>query len=241
MPTILASKTQDQLLFRPLAKKELIYVVLFSVCLHLLVLVFFNGIKPKSKIVYTEPVKLKVIDVPQQTSLVENAPAAPKSEPIKTKPKKPEQRKPSKPPKPNAKKIQGLTTGSLGPGESTIAVPLGNTLMTKDQGKRLTPEEIDALERDLSSDALLVRATLTTPSYTTEALQVGLEGKFVVDVYVNSDGSVADAEISARSIGYGMDEKILVAAKSAKFFPKKDAAGRPQAGWAEIVFYLEIP
>ncbi len=75
-------------------------------------------------------------------------------------PRKPEQRRAKTAPKPSAERVQGLTQESLGAEQSSLAVPLGNTLMTKDLGKRLTPEEIQALERNLSSDALLVRESL---------------------------------------------------------------------------------
>ncbi len=58
---------------------------------------------------------------------------------------------------------------------------------------------------------------------------------------MTSEGVVTEASLAGRPIGYGMDEKVLAAARNARFFPKKDARGQPQDGWAEIVFYLEIP
>jgi len=153
--------------------------------------------------------------------------------------KKAQTRKPKKKPKKNAKKVQGLTKESLVK-DSSVSAPAGNTLMQKDEGARLTPEEVDELEEDLSSDALLIQGSFIVPEYTQLALDADLEGRFIVDVYVDESGTVLEAELR-KKIGYAMDQRVLEVSRTAKFIPRKNAKGVPLAGWAEIAFYLEIP
>lgn len=164
-------------------------------------------------------------------------PPKPKEPPPKA--KVPETRKPKEQPVQQAKKVQGLTEDSV-VNDSTVAAPLGNSLMQKDEGKRLTAEEIQALEQDLSSDAILIHGSFTPPEYTQAALDAYLEGRFVVDVYVDEKGNVVEAELR-KKIGYGMDARVIEVAKSSRFTPRRNAKGVPLAGWTEIAFYLEIP
>ena len=116
-----------------------------------------------------------------------------------------------------------------------MAAPAGNTTMTKDLGIRLKPEEIQALGTDLSSDAVLIRSTIRQIDKTDEALDMGLTGRFVVDVYVDAAGKVTSAELS-KKIGYGMDRLVLQAARRARFKPRRNPKGRPMPGWTTIVF-----
>jgi outer membrane biosynthesis protein TonB len=133
--------------------------------------------------------------------------------------------------------VQGLTKESLSEG-GTMAAPLGNTLMTEDMGKRL--KTVDPLKGDLSQPAKLVVATLNPPPYTDDALDAGLEGSFIVDVFVNLDGSVREAELR-KKIGYGMDTRVIAAVKASKFIPRKNRFGVSEEGWTELKFTLVIP
>jgi TonB family protein len=133
--------------------------------------------------------------------------------------------------------IQGLTKDSLSPG-GTMAAPIGNTLMTGDTGKR--EKEVQPLQGDLSAPARLIANSMVTPPYTDEALDAMVEGSFIVDVYVNLDGSVRDVELR-RKIGYGMDARVLTAVKGAKFIPRKNRLGVLEEGWTELKFTLVIP
>jgi outer membrane biosynthesis protein TonB len=133
--------------------------------------------------------------------------------------------------------IQGLTKDSFAE-QGTIAAPVGNTLMKEDEGKRL--EQVDALRGDMSAPARLITKTLTAPPYTNEALDAALEGSFIVDVFVNLDGTVRDAELR-KKIGYGMDNRVLAAVLSSKFTPRKNKLGVAEEGWTELRFTLVIP
>ncbi len=94
------------------------------------------------------------------------------------------------------------------------------------------------LHGDLSQRAR--RMSLIKPEYTEEALQAGLEGQFIADVYVDETGQVGEVALQ-KKVGYGMDAKLHTAAKSARYEPRKDAMGRPVGGWDRIVFQLVLP
>lgn len=142
-------------------------------------------------------------------------------------------------PRPKPKTVQGFSLGSLTRGGKGIEVPLGNTLLAPDEGKRLRPEELDDLERDLSAPAQLLRTSIVTPEYTREAVDAELEGLFIVDVFVDEKGNVVEAELPTR-IGHGMDERLLQAARKASFQPRKNRVGLPISGWTKLTFRLEI-
>ncbi len=109
--------------------------------------------------------------------------------------------------------------------------------MVEDQGIRRA-EVGEAEVKDLSQRA--VRISLTKPEYTDDAIDVGLEGTFAVDVFIEKDGSVSDAELR-KKIGFGMDERVLAASKSAVFEPRRNNLGVAIAGWDTIVFDLVLP
>jgi TonB family protein len=133
--------------------------------------------------------------------------------------------------------VQGLTKDSLSD-QGTMAAPVGNTLMKEDEGKRL--EQVDALRGDMSAPARLIAQTLAAPPYTEEALDAVIEGSFIVDVFVNLDGTVRDVELR-KKIGYGMDSRVLAAVSAAKFIPRKNKFGVSEEGWTELKFTLVIP
>lgn len=180
-------------------------------------------------------VKMRVIDAPAPRA--EEIPPPP---PKKERPKK-QNPTPNQQVAPNAPTtevpVQGLNKDSLSPA-GTMAAPVGNTLMVEDKGLRL--KDVEALRGDLSAPAKLIAASLTTPPYTDEALDALLEGSFIVDVYVNLDGTVREADLR-RKIGYGMDVRVLNAVKSAKFIPRKNKFGTAEEGWTELKFTLVIP
>lgn len=183
---------------------------------------------------------------PEPPKVEEKKPEPPKEKP-KPKPKPPEkktasERKPEKkPPVKPAPPVQGLSASAVSPNGTGIAAPVGNTLMTEDEGKRLKAEDVQPLtNEDLSADAALIRASIATPQYTDAALDAELEGTYTVEVFVDAAGAVTDAQLP-KKIGYGMDEKVMAAARKARFTPRKDKLGKSIPGWTEVKFRLEIP
>lgn len=199
-----------------------------------------------------DSVRVKIQEVakpkpPEPPPPVADKPPEPPKPPEKPKKKPPEkkrasERKPEKkPPDKPAAPVQGLTANSTSPLGTGLAAPIGNTLNTADEGKRLKAEDVQSLtDEDLTADASLIRASVQTPQYTDQAIDAELEGLFTVEVYVDASGSVTDAQLP-KKIGYGMDERVLAAARKARFNPRKDRLGKALAGWTEMKFRLEIP
>lgn len=198
-----------------------------------------------------EPVKIyrKVsVNVVEKPKPVEAAP------PSAPEPKPTEAPKPKPAPQPKAtpattkpvdntpppQPVMGLSKESFAEGgKGGFSAPAGNTTMVPDEGKRLSPEEIRKLDRDLSADAKLVDGSFIKPEYTAEAEENSLEGSFVIDVYVDTQGKVVEAELR-KKIGYGMDERVLNAARNARFSPRKNPLGQPLAGWTELKIRLTL-
>ncbi len=177
--------------------------------------------------------------------------------PPKPKPKKPRKKKklvekvpsitPSK--KKTAKKknkpkptpVLGLSKESFAKNKAPggISVPAGNTTMMVDEGKRLRPEDIAKLDVDLSEDARLIVESFEKPQYTVEAEDSGLEGRFVIDVYVDASGRVIEVDLR-KKIGFGMDKRVIASIKNARFQPRKNALGKPISGWTELKVRLTI-
>jgi len=177
--------------------------------------------------------------VPQPLAAEPVKPEAPKPTPKAQEKKTPVASKApdtSPPPQP----VLGLSKDSFAEGgKGNFSVPAGNTTMVEDQGKRLSPEEIRKLDRDLSEDAKLVAGSFIKPEFTPEAEDTGLEGSFVIEVYIDTKGNVVEAELR-KKIGFGMDERVLNAAKKAKFSPRKNPLGQSLAGWTELKIRLTI-
>jgi|GEM_PF-901903 len=197
------------------------------------------------QVVASQKVEVKPYDTVKMTVVETKAPEVfEKPKEIK-KPKKKEippslNQKPlpktAEPPKP----VQGLNPESLVPGQGTVAVPVGNTLMTGDDGKRLKPEDVKQYQQDLTADPVLILSTVKVPEYTAAALDAGLEGTFLLEVFVNADGTVGDIEVKQK-IGFGMDDLVIKAMKSARFEPRKNRLGAAEPGWADVKFRLQIP
>jgi protein TonB len=181
----------------------------------------------------------------EQPKIIPPKPLPSKARRIKKKPKRrPVSHTEAKKKRPKlAKKvppIQGLNKESVSKDAEGIAAPVGNTMMSSDEGKRMRPDQIEGYDEDQSRDAILIRGSFTIPEYTLVALDAALEGRYVVDVFVSKDGFVEDAELR-KPIGYNMDQRILTAATSAKFEPRRNKYGGAIEGWAEIPFRLTIP
>jgi outer membrane biosynthesis protein TonB len=211
------------------------YAVIGSVLAHLLTAGGLNLIENRPAQITPTPIKVRVAESPVK----EPQPTPPK--PIKKeRPPKPlpTPNETSSPDKPQTETpVQGLTKDSLSQ-TGTMAAPVGNTLMTEDKGQRLT--EVASLKGDQSAPAKLIVSTLAPPPYTDEALDAALEGSFIVDVFINLDGSVREAELR-KKIGYGMDARVLSSVRSSRFTPRKNRFGVSEEGWTELKFTLVIP
>jgi len=216
-------------------KKPMFIIIGISLILH--VFGFFSiTVIPKKEETLPNAVTVKIVSKEEPEPPKKELPPKPKQ--IKP-PKKQQLRGKKKTTQAPAKKIQGLSKDSLVK-DSSVSAPAGNTLMEADKGLRLSPDQIRALEKNLSSDAILIQGSFEIPKYTQAALDADTEGRFIVDVFVDKAGKVVSAELR-KKVGYGMDALILDSARTSKFIPRKNAKGVPLEGWAEIKFYLQIP
>ena len=189
-----------------------------------------------SRVKYHEPVRLHARPTPPPAEV---KPPETKPEPKRPKPKDQKKSQIPKVAPPDVAPIQGVTKDSL-TATGTMSAPVGNTLMVEDNGKRANPNDVKPLQGDMSSPARLIASSVTTPNYTEQAIDAGLEGAWTVDVFIDAAGNVKDAELR-KKIGYGMDERVISAARNAKFRPRKNKVGAPEEGWTEIKFTLIIP
>ncbi|WP_176736416.1 energy transducer TonB [Oligoflexus tunisiensis] len=216
-----------------------------SLLLHI---IFFSVVQFVPRAERAKTYSKVAVNVVEKPKTVEAPPPEPEPKPKeapKPKPKTPPQPKatPAKKPVDNTpppQPVMGLSKDSFAEGgKGSFSAPAGNTTMLPDEGKRLSPEEIRKLDRDLSADATLIAGSFIRPEYTAEAEENNLEGSFIIDVYVDAQGKVVEAELR-KKIGYGMDERVLHAARNSRFSPRKNPLGQPLAGWTELKIRLDL-
>ncbi|MGE0174730.1 MAG: energy transducer TonB [Oligoflexales bacterium] len=212
------------------------FAIIASICVHFFFGVWLSLAEKSPDKSGPAKVKIKIVEVPPEAA------KPPKPVPPKPKPEKPKKVATERKKAPNKpvtqQPVQGLSPDAVSD-DGKIAAPVGNTLMTEDEGKRLKPEDVKPLDADLSRDPILIASSIKKPEYTDQALSTGFEGLVVVSVFVNDTGDVSDAEID-KEVGYGMDERIIQSARQAKFQPRLDKNGNPVSGWAEIKFSMRI-
>lgn len=211
-----------------------------SLSLHLILLNSMQFMPKSERDRRPQKVAIHIVEKPKSISEPPSPPRPPSSKPKEPKlnsaVKKMEATETSPPTQP----VLGLSKDSFTTdGKSGIAVPAGNTTMIEDQGIRLSPDQIKRLDRDLSEDAKLIAGSFIKPEYTQEAEDAGLEGLFIVEVFVNTKGEVTAAELRNK-IGKGMDERVLAAARQSKFYPRKNPLGQAQDGWTELKIRLNL-
>jgi protein TonB len=132
--------------------------------------------------------------------------------------------------------VFGVTEDSVVAGDSPVAVPVGNTLMTKDRTLAKTPpaplppapppppafapvdeEEVAEWPKELSKPKA---------DYPEAAARMGVGGRVLLKIGVDSKGNVKTARILQKA-GYGMDEEALKRIWQHKFAPAKRANGQP--------------
>lgn len=223
-----------------------------SIALHATCFSLISSTTARPTFTKRDPIRVKVVEKKLEPQIKESVqpepepppppPPPPKPKP-KPKPPKNESAASNKPVQPIPEKpfeaIQGFNKDTLNPASGPgIAVPIGNTVMTKDTGKRV--EEAPPITGDLSQDARIIPNSYIEPSYTDAAIDANLEGRFIVDVFVDEKGNVVQAELR-KKVGYGMDQKIITAAKSARFVPRKNRLGIVESGWTNITITLKLP
>jgi TonB family protein len=130
--------------------------------------------------------------------------------------------------------VFGVTQDSVVAGDSPVAVPVGNTLMTKDRTIAKAPpplppappppafvpvdeDEVAEWPKELSKP---------TGVYPEAAARLGVGGRVLLKIGIDRKGNVKTARIIQKA-GYGMDEEALKKIWHHKFAPAKRANGEP--------------
>jgi protein TonB len=134
------------------------------------------------------------------------------------------------------KPVFGVTQDSVVAGESPVAVPVGNTLMTKDRTLAKSPppplppapppsptfEPVD----DESVAEFPEAYVKPEPEYPEIAKRMGIGGKVLVRMGIDRKGNIKSVRVLEKA-GYGMDEAAVKAAWRHRFKPARRPDGEP--------------
>jgi protein TonB len=121
-------------------------------------------------------------------------------------------------------------------GESSVAVPVGQTLMTKPTVKKEPPKPppsgdgtggfVPVAEIYISKHAEMISCPNGEEYYPVEAKRLGIEGFVDVKLGIDENGKIVQTKIIQRG-GHGFDEAALKAMKQCKFKAAVTSDGRP--------------
>lgn len=131
--------------------------------------------------------------------------------------------------------VFGVTEDSVLPGDSPVAVPVGNTLMTKDRAAAKAPPAplppappppafapVDEEQVAEFPEALVK----PEPTYPELAQRMGVGGKVRLKLGIDRKGVVKSVRVLEKA-GYGMDEEAVRVVWQYKFKPARRADGQP--------------
>lgn len=196
-------------------------------------------------VVIRRPVRV----VPPTPKPVAPSPEEPPPTPNQEPPREPE------PPAAPPPRAFGATVDSVVAGESTVAVPVGNTLMggrprdtaigppkpyaagvaggTGDSTQFVpVPENVIAVE-----PALLEEFKAPYPE---EARRMGLEGEVMLRIGIDENGKIREVRVVKRA-GHGFDEQAAKAMWRYRFRPARASDGRPVAVRQNFRYVFQLP
>lgn len=160
----------------------------------------------------------------------------PQSEPVpRETPPPPNQEPPPEAPK-DAPPVFGVTMSSVVSGESAVAVPIGNTTMTKDRTPR-APAAVQAYTGEgtqpfqpvpdvyVSTRPKVLYEVNSADVYPADAKNLGLEGSVLLSVGLDAKGAVVEVKVIGRA-GHGFDEAAARALRKFRFSPALTSDGR---------------
>jgi protein TonB len=128
-----------------------------------------------------------------------------------------------------------VTLDSTVTGDSAMAVPVGNTVMTPDRTPRKPgPPPVPTIAEGPPSFAPASEASIgefpqrvkeVTADFPAEARRLGVEGQVVMRVGIDRRGAIRSVKIIKRA-GYGFDEAAQQAMWKFKFTPAKTKDGQ---------------
>jgi protein TonB len=137
---------------------------------------------------------------------------------------------------PSAPPILGVTMSSVVSGEAAMAVPVGNTTMTKSrQRSNAAPQPyvgtgtapfVPVPDIYVATFPHVLHEVNTDDVYPAEARNLGIEGTVKLSVGIDQDGRVVEVRILEPRAGHGFDEEAAAAMKKFMFSPAQTADGR---------------
>jgi protein TonB len=128
----------------------------------------------------------------------------------------------------------GVSLSATTAGDSSVAVPVGNTLMTKPDRKVEKPKPasgdgtgqfVPVAEIYIAKHAELISAPSGEENYPSEAKRLGIEGAVKLKLSIDETGRVVHAKVVERA-GHGFDEASAKAMLAARFKPAETSDGR---------------
>jgi protein TonB len=160
--------------------------------------------------------------------------AAPKPPPPTAAPPPPNQA----PPKPtDTPPVFGVTLSSTVSGDkAAMAVPVGSTLMTKERAPAKSGDVqpsgtpgarpfVPVADIYIADPPRVLHEVNSADTYPPEAYKMGIEGKVILKVSLDSKGSVVQVRIVGRA-GHGFDEAARDALRQFKFSPARTSDGQ---------------
>ncbi len=151
-------------------------------------------------------------------------------------------------PPPSAKPLApvfGVSAESVTTGDSSTAVPLGNTVATRDRlagkGETLGSQPAgdsfwpEAADRIVSPPEVIDDIDAVYPA---QAERDAIEGNVVLKVDVDRLGRVREVNVLVRA-GYGMDESAVRAVWRARFRPARDREGHAVDYWVKHTVHFK--
>ena len=145
--------------------------------------------------------------------------------------------------------VFGVTQDSVVAGESPVAVPVGNTLMTKDRTLAKAPAPLPAAPppapafEPVDEDAVAEfpdAIVKPEPNYPEMARRMGMGGKVRLRIGIDRKGNVKSVRVLEKA-GYGMDEEAVRVIWQYKFTPARRADGRPVDVVITYNFTFRVP
>jgi periplasmic protein TonB len=166
--------------------------------------------------------------------------------PVAREPRPPDPPPPPTPPPPNqepppntpatASPVLGVTMSSVVSGDSAIAVPVGNTTMTKSRLSSNGSVEPYAGTRTAAFAPVpdiyvatfphVLREVNSDDIYPPDARNLGIEGTVKLSVGIDQDGKVVEVRILEPRAGHKFDEEAAAAMKKFLFSPARTSDGR---------------
>ncbi len=128
----------------------------------------------------------------------------------------------------------GVSLSATTAGDSSVAVPIGNTLMTKPGPKPEKPKPasgdgtggfVPVAEIYISKHAELISMPAGEENYPPEAKRLGIEGAVKVKLSIDEKGRVVHAKVLER-VGHGFDDAAMRAVLKGMFKPAETSDGR---------------